>query len=233
MALGHQQAGLFATDDALAEKLRVAGEATGELVWRMPLATDYDKMIDFAFADVKNTGGRWAGSITGGAVPQALRQGDALGASRHRRRRDGLAADRDQPLLVVGLGRAASRPAGRGQLRGIGSIEEEAGVTEVLFYHLDRQPLERVLPDLLESCLERGWRAVVQVGSDERLEALDAHLWTYRDESFLPHGTEKDGRAAEQPVFAHHGRRQSERRQRSASSPTAPMSRISRPISAS
>jgi leucyl aminopeptidase len=64
VALGHQQAGLYATDDALAEKLRVAGEATGELVWRMPLATDYDKMIDSRFADVKNSGGRWAGSIT-------------------------------------------------------------------------------------------------------------------------------------------------------------------------
>ena len=64
-------------------------------------------------------------------------------------------------------------------------------MTEVLFYHLDRLPLERVLPELLEKCLERQWRAVVQVGSDERCEALDAHLWTYRDESFLPHGSAK------------------------------------------
>jgi DNA polymerase-3 subunit chi len=75
------------------------------------------------------------------------------------------------------------------------------GVTEVLFYHLDRLPLERVLPDLLERSLERGWRAVVQVGTDERLEALDAHLWTYREESFLPHGTRKDGRVADHPIF--------------------------------
>ena len=74
-------------------------------------------------------------------------------------------------------------------------------MTEVLFYHLDRLPLERVLPDLLERSLERGWRAVVQVASDERLEALDSHLWTYRDDSFLPHGTSKDGRPAEHPVF--------------------------------
>jgi leucyl aminopeptidase len=64
VALGHQQAGLFASEDALAEKLKAAGEATGELVWRMPLATDYDKIIDSRFADVKNSGGRWAGSIT-------------------------------------------------------------------------------------------------------------------------------------------------------------------------
>jgi DNA polymerase-3 subunit chi len=74
-------------------------------------------------------------------------------------------------------------------------------MTEILFYHLDRQPLERVLPDLLEKCLERGWRAVVQVGSEERRDALDAHLWTYREESFLPHGTVKDGSAEAQPIW--------------------------------
>ena len=72
---------------------------------------------------------------------------------------------------------------------------------EVLFYQLERQPLDRVLPGLLEKTLERGWRAVVQAGGEERLEALDALLWTYRDESFLPHGTARDGFAAEQPVF--------------------------------
>jgi DNA polymerase-3 subunit chi len=74
-------------------------------------------------------------------------------------------------------------------------------IPEVLFYHLERQPLERVLPSLLERTLERGWRAVVQAGSSERLEALDTALWTYRDDSFLPHGTAKDGRAQLQPVF--------------------------------
>jgi len=64
VALGHQYAGLYATDDDLAEKLKIAGEATGELVWRMPLATEYDKLINSKFADVKNVGGRAAGSIT-------------------------------------------------------------------------------------------------------------------------------------------------------------------------
>jgi len=72
---------------------------------------------------------------------------------------------------------------------------------EVLFYHLERQPLERVLPSLLEKTLERGWRAVVQTGSEERLQALDMALWTYRDDSFLPHGSLKDGHADAQPVF--------------------------------
>jgi DNA polymerase-3 subunit chi len=74
-------------------------------------------------------------------------------------------------------------------------------VTEILFYHLLNQPVERVLPALLEKSLERGWRVVVQTASDERVEALDAHLWTYNDSSFLPHGTVKGGDAAEQPIL--------------------------------
>jgi len=64
VALGHEHAGLFANDDKLADALAKAGQATGEKVWRMPLAPEYDKLIDSKFADVKNTGGRHAGSIT-------------------------------------------------------------------------------------------------------------------------------------------------------------------------
>ncbi len=75
-------------------------------------------------------------------------------------------------------------------------------MTEVLFYHLQRQPLERVLPSLLEKSLERGWRVVVQAATDERIDALDAHLWTYRDDGFLPHGTAREAEvAALQPVL--------------------------------
>jgi DNA polymerase-3 subunit chi len=76
-----------------------------------------------------------------------------------------------------------------------------SGRPECLFYHLERQPLERVLPQLLERTLQRGWRAVVEAGSQERVDALDTLLWTYSDDSFLPHGTEKDGAAARQPVY--------------------------------
>jgi DNA polymerase-3 subunit chi len=74
-------------------------------------------------------------------------------------------------------------------------------VTEILFYHLIRQPLERVLPTLLEKSLQRGWRVVVQAASEERVEALDAHLWTFRDDSFLPHGTGREAEAREQPIL--------------------------------
>jgi DNA polymerase-3 subunit chi len=74
-------------------------------------------------------------------------------------------------------------------------------VTEILFYHLQRQRLERVLPALLEKSIERGWRVVVQASSDERVDALDAHLWTYRDDAFLPHGTYRESAAADQPIL--------------------------------
>jgi len=74
-------------------------------------------------------------------------------------------------------------------------------MTEVLFYHLERSPLERVLPELLEKCLERGWRAIVQVASRERIEALDASLWTYSEASFLPHGTDYQDNPQDQPIL--------------------------------
>jgi DNA polymerase-3 subunit chi len=54
---------------------------------------------------------------------------------------------------------------------------------------------------LLERSLERGWRVVVQTASEERAEALDAHLWTFREDSFLPHGTWREGDAREQPIL--------------------------------
>lgn len=73
--------------------------------------------------------------------------------------------------------------------------------TEVLFYHLEHQPLDRVLPGLVERTLERGWRAVVQAGTDERLAAIDSLLWTWKEDSFVPHGTEKDGNTEHQPVL--------------------------------
>jgi leucyl aminopeptidase len=64
VALGQEYAGLFSNDDKLVERLTKAGDETGERVWRMPLGPEYDKIIDSKFADVKNSGGRSAGSIT-------------------------------------------------------------------------------------------------------------------------------------------------------------------------
>ena len=67
VALGKDFAGLFANDDKLADQLIAAAKATGEKVWRMPIDKAYDKMIDSKNADVKNIGGRWAGSCTAAA----------------------------------------------------------------------------------------------------------------------------------------------------------------------
>jgi len=74
-------------------------------------------------------------------------------------------------------------------------------MAEVRFYHLTRKTLEQVLPELLEKTLERGLRAVVMASSSERVESLTHHLWTYKPERFLPHGSSKDGNATLQPVW--------------------------------
>ena len=74
-------------------------------------------------------------------------------------------------------------------------------MSEVGFYHLRTTPLERALPQLLERALAAGHRIVVLAGSEERVMALDTLLWTWSDESFLPHGTARDGNAQRQPVW--------------------------------
>ena len=74
-------------------------------------------------------------------------------------------------------------------------------MTQIRFYHLQRTALEAALPPMLEKTLERGQRAVVMAGSEERVEQLTDHLWTYSERGFLPHGSTRDGNAALQPVW--------------------------------
>ena len=74
-------------------------------------------------------------------------------------------------------------------------------MAEVLFYHLTESRLEQALPDLLERSIARGWRVVVQCASVERRDALDHHLWIYKDDSFLPHGTDGESSGALQPIL--------------------------------
>ena len=74
-------------------------------------------------------------------------------------------------------------------------------MAETLFYHLERRTLEDVLPGILERTRERDWRALVRVGSAERMETLDAHLWTYSEQNFLAHGTAADGHPSRQPIY--------------------------------
>jgi len=74
-------------------------------------------------------------------------------------------------------------------------------MTEVHFYNMQQKKLEQVLPEILSQALKERRRAIVKAGSPERLEWLNAALWTYDPASFLPHGTAKDGHAADQPVW--------------------------------
>jgi DNA polymerase-3 subunit chi len=74
-------------------------------------------------------------------------------------------------------------------------------MTEALFYHLERRALEDVLPGLVDKSLQRGWRALVRTDSAERSDALDTLLWTYDDQSFLPHAQTGDGDSTRQPVL--------------------------------
>lgn len=69
------------------------------------------------------------------------------------------------------------------------------------FYHLQASPVERALPQLLERVLQSGARAVVMAASEDRIESLANVLWTYNPNSWLPHGTAKDGSAALQPIW--------------------------------
>ena len=126
VALGQEYAGLFSNDDKLSERLTKAGEATGERVWRMPLAPEYDKIIDSKFADVKNSGGRFGRFDHRGPISSAFCQQDAVGSPRYRRDGARLAANRHQQELEFRMGRAPARSPGRRLLRAmIGSSDRD------------------------------------------------------------------------------------------------------------
>jgi DNA polymerase-3 subunit chi len=74
-------------------------------------------------------------------------------------------------------------------------------MSEVLFYHLERRTLDDVLPGLVEKTLDRGWRALIRTESADRAQAIDNLLWTYSEESFLPHAQAGDGDPKRQPVL--------------------------------
>lgn len=81
------------------------------------------------------------------------------------------------------------------------TFERAGALAEILFYHLTESKLEDALPPLLEKSVERGWKVTVQTADPARCDALDTHLWTYRDDSFLPHGTDVIEGAEGQPVL--------------------------------
>ena len=74
-------------------------------------------------------------------------------------------------------------------------------MSEIRFYHLERQNLEQVLPALLSKALEGGHRILVKTSDDHMAERLNDYLWTFNPNSFLPHGSKKDGNAEKQPIW--------------------------------
>ncbi|WP_372424131.1 DNA polymerase III subunit chi [Salinarimonas chemoclinalis] len=78
-------------------------------------------------------------------------------------------------------------------------------MSDVWFYHLQRATLEEALPRLVVKAREKGWRVAIRTTGEERRDALDDLLWTFEDESFLPHVTETDPQAAEEAVVIQTG----------------------------
>ena len=84
---------------------------------------------------------------------------------------------------------------------------------EVWFYHLERTALEHALPGLLDKTLAKGWRALVRTVDRDRADQIDQSLWTYKDDSFLPHGLEGEPLGERQPILITHGEVNSNRAQ--------------------
>lgn len=74
-------------------------------------------------------------------------------------------------------------------------------MSRVDFYHLQRQTLDEVLPKLLTKAYATGKHILLKVGTAERVEFINSLLWTFDEESFLPHGSKKDGFAKSQPIW--------------------------------
>jgi len=74
-------------------------------------------------------------------------------------------------------------------------------MSRIDFYHLQKQTLEQVLPKLIEKAYETGSKIKIKIGNEARIEFINSLLWTYNEESFIPHGSKKDGFAKEQPIW--------------------------------
>lgn len=74
-------------------------------------------------------------------------------------------------------------------------------MTEIRFYHLQKQNLDAALPLILEKAYKSGYKTIVRMKDNIEVERMAKHLWAYRQNSFLPHGSLKDGKAAFQPIW--------------------------------
>ena len=193
IALGHEQAGVFSNDDDLAARLIAAGAASGDKLWRLPLGAAYDKLIDSPIADMKNVGGRAAGSITAAQFLQRFikdrRQVGAPG-----RRRHGVGRERGRHLGQGGhrLRRAPARPLRGGRVRGLMRVD---------FYQLERDRADTVVPMLAAKALGAGARLSVVCGDERARSELSEALWRHAPDSFLAHGEVGGSVDARQPIL--------------------------------
>ena len=74
-------------------------------------------------------------------------------------------------------------------------------MSRIDFYHLQKQTLEQVLPKLIEKAYETGAKIKIKIGNEARVEFINSLLWTYNEETFIPHGSKKDGFAKDQPIW--------------------------------
>ena len=197
IGLGHENAGVFSNDDALCNAFLKAAKAEDEGAWRMPLGKAYDDMLKSPIADMKNIGGRPAGSITAAQYLQRfVKDGvpwihlDIAGVA-------SLKSDTTlAPKGATGVGRTCAGSSCRRQFRG-----GVSALGAAMFYHLTRHPLEVTLRMLLNKATQAGWRVAVRGPDVPDLERLDAQLWQGTPESFLAHGLAGGAYDAEQPIL--------------------------------
>ncbi len=195
IGLGHENAGVFANDDGLADAFLAAADAEGEGAWRMPLGKAYDKQLKSRVADMKNVGGRPAGAITAAQFLQRF--------VKRRERRGCISTSRGRPRSrTARLSRRAGRRAGAcARSTGWCGTASRPGrwMGEAYFYHLTKRSADEALAPLLRRAVAQGWRCVVRGTDARRMARLDARLWS--GDGFEPHGLAGGPHDARQPVL--------------------------------
>lgn len=74
-------------------------------------------------------------------------------------------------------------------------------MTEIRFYHLQKQTLDQALPLILEKAYASHQHIMVKLSNSNEVERMNAHLWAYHPDKFLPHGSQKSGHASQQPIW--------------------------------
>lgn len=74
-------------------------------------------------------------------------------------------------------------------------------MTDIRFYHLQKQTLDQALPLIIEKAFSAGYKIITRLSSSQEVERMNALLWNYKANAFLPHGSQKNGNASKQPIW--------------------------------